>query len=185
MRQAGRTKPLRHNYPFYDTIPRYRHTTTPRNYDTSARRANHETRRPQPPPSSSPLSQREFGFGDGRVSLASVSPAPSVSMHEALSLLRSAAPRHQTICWWQRLVQHKARRGTLERGNDVPDVRVYGLDTKDGAGDGGGGGAGGGEVEGGRDRDACAVTANEGALALRTLIPADGRPLGVVALSYS
>ena len=65
----------------------------------------------------------------------------------------------------------------------MPDVRVYGLDTKDGAG--GGGGGGGGEVEGGRDRGACAVTANEGALALRTLIPADGRPLGVVALSYS
>lgn len=118
---------------------------------------------------------REFGFGggcDGRGGRGGNGgfgeAAENVSLGEALSQLRAAAARHQDVCPWQRLVQHKAVRGTLTRGDPIPNVVVYDLEVS--VLPSNNGGANGGA---------------SGALALRNLTPSDGRPLGVIALSYS
>jgi len=99
----------------------------------------------------------QFGFGHGG----------AASLEVALGELRAAAPRHQDICLWQRLVQNKAKRGDLRKGEAIPNVTLHYLSPDD---------ADGSNITDGN---------NDGAVALRDLTPADGRPLGVIALSYS
>merc|ERR1711988_1081769 len=50
------------------------------------------------------------------------------SLEEAVLALREASPRHLDVCFWQTLVQSKAMRGPLCRGDAIPDVHVNMLD---------------------------------------------------------
>mmetsp|Transcript_75984 Transcript_75984/g.148867 ORF Transcript_75984/g.148867 Transcript_75984/m.148867 type:complete len:135 (-) Transcript_75984:53-457(-) len=76
-----------------------------------------------------------------------------------LAQLRGAAPRHPEVAFWVR--HNRARRGSLARGSFVPDVSLATLKAPVG-------GVAGGSL-----------------LSLRAQVPSDGRPLAVVAISYS
>ena len=101
---------------------------------------------------------REFGFGgDGDGDAEG-----GVSAEAALGELRAAAPRNMSIAWWQKLVQGKAKRGTVRAGDAIPTVELWTTDDEAGSSPGA-----------------------SSPVGLSSLVPADGRPLAVVALSYS
>jgi len=77
------------------------------------------------------------------------------SLVGAVAQLRAAAPRYPSVAFW---VKHnRSRRGNLARGQAVPNVALS---------------------------DALG-SLQPGHVGLHDLCPADGRPLGVIALSYS
>mmetsp|Transcript_6488 Transcript_6488/g.11260 ORF Transcript_6488/g.11260 Transcript_6488/m.11260 type:complete len:158 (-) Transcript_6488:639-1112(-) len=114
---------------------------------------------------------REFGFGsseaDNQANKArghgEEDGTTEVTEEMALGELRAAAPRYQSIAFWQKLVVGKAKRGSVRAGDAIPPVTLWTLPAQD---------------EGKESAVGCAVT-------LADLCPSDGRPLAVVALSYS
>lgn len=97
---------------------------------------------------------KEFGFGTGP-GADGAGASTEVSAEAALGELRAAAPRHQDVAFWQKLVQAKAKRGQLRAGDTIPavELRTFEVDGED--------------------------------VRILELVPSDGRPLAVVALSYS
>jgi hypothetical protein len=81
-------------------------------------------------------------------------------MREGVLQLRISARRYPELAFWVRV--NRARRGDFKPGDLVPDIAVAAV--------------AGAKVEG---------SPANGNIRLRDLVPRDGRPLGIIALSYS